>query len=67
MNARNPYHPDGIWPTADGRPKGAERLESQIEAWDHEYGDDAIMTAPRLRELADFLAARGVRIAGEEN
>lgn len=43
------------------RPEGAERLESQIEAWDHEYGDDAIMTAPRLRELADFLAERGVR------
>lgn len=48
------------------RPDGAERLESQIEAWDHEYGDDAIMTAPRLRELADFLAERGVRFATEE-
>lgn len=48
------------------RPEGAERLESQIEAWDHEYGDDAIMTAPRLRELADFLAERGVRFATEE-
>ena len=49
------------------RPEGAERLESQIEAWDHEYGDDAIMTAPRLRELADFLAERGVRLVnGDE-
>ena len=54
-------------PEPPARPEGAERLESQIEAWDHEYGDDAIMTAPRLRELADFLAERGVRLVnGDE-
>lgn len=50
--------------TVPTRPEGAEGIESQIEAWDHEYGDDAIMTAPRLRELADFLASRGVRVEG---
>ncbi len=53
-------------PVTPARPKGAEEIESQIEEWDHEYGDDAIMTAPRLRELANFLAERGVRVISED-
>lgn len=48
------------------RPEGAEEIESQVEAWEMREGGMSSLGPKDLRELADFLASRGVRVVGEE-